>query len=67
VLIIAVATYAVGRAGATFPLLGVFALAVSTSLYVHLAGRGDDRFAAVYAATMGIGAAIVAGLLSRLA
>ena len=64
VLAVAVATYAVGRAGASWPVLALFAAAVAASLFAHLAGRGGDRFAALYVATMGIGAASVAGLLA---
>ena len=66
VLAVALATYAIGRAGASWPMLALFAAAVTVSLFAHLAGRGGDRFAALYAATMGVGAAIVAGLIAWL-
>ena len=63
VLAVAVATYFIGRMGAPLLLLTLFGLAVAAALYAHLAGRGDDRLAAFYAAVTGIGAALVAGLL----
>ena len=64
VLAVALATYAVGRAGASWPMLALFGACVAVSLFVRLAGRGDDRFAVRHSATMGLGAAIVAGLLA---
>lgn len=64
VFAVALATYAVGRAGASLPMLTLFAAVVAVSLFAHLVGRGDDRFAALYATTMAIGAAGVAGLIA---
>ena len=63
VLAVAVATYVVGRTGASLTLLVLFGLALAAVLYIHLAGRGDDRFAAFYAGVIGTGAALVAGLV----
>ncbi len=67
VLAVALPTYTVGRAGASLSVLALFAAVGAMSLFAYLVGRGDDRFAALYSATMGIGAAGVAGLLAWLA
>ena len=67
VFTVAVATYLVGRSEPGPPVLALFALAVALALYAHLSGRGDDRFAAAYAAAMGGGAGVVAGLLGWIA
>ena len=67
VLAVAGASYFVGRMGASLPTLALFGAAVALALYAHLSGRGDNRFAAVYAGLMGTGAALVAGLLDWLA
>ena len=67
VLAVALPTYAVARASASLPMLALFAAVVAVSLFAYLVGRGDDRFAALYSAAMGIGAAGIAGLLAWLA
>ena len=65
VIFVALASYGVGRAGASVATLALFGLAVALTLGVHLVGRGNDRFALFYAGMMGLGAAAVAGLISR--
>jgi hypothetical protein len=64
VLAVAVATYALGRSGASNVLLALFAIGVAVTLFLHLRGRGDDRFAAAYSVLMGVAAGLLARLLS---
>lgn len=65
VFVVALASYAVGRMGASPGVIVLFGLVVASTLSAYLFGRGNDRFALVYASVMGLAAATIAGLVSR--